>query len=82
MYTTIKLKKETKTRLSKFETVLTPGFFEDFLILPISKSWITVFGEMPKFSIKINKKGKLVFESIQSIPNWDYPGFKKISETN
>jgi len=71
-----------KSKELKFETVLTPGIFEDFLSLPLPKSWITVFGEMPKFSIKINKKGKLVFESIQSIPNWDFPGFKKISETN
>jgi len=68
----------------KFKTILTPGFFQDFLILSISKSWIIAFGEMPKFSMKINKKGKLVFESIQSIPNWDFPGFKKMShsETN
>jgi len=68
----------------KFKLILTPAFFEDFLILSLSKSWIIVFDEMPKFSMEINKKGKLVLESIQSIPNWDFQGFKKMShsETN
>jgi len=42
---------------------ITPGMFEDHLILSLSTDWLKEWKEFPQFSVGINSKGKLVIES-------------------
>lgn len=51
-------------KIGEFEPLL----FEDHLILSLDKKWLEVFGEMPKFEVKINNSGKLQITSTKSIP--------------
>lgn len=46
--------------------IVVPIFFEDNLILSLSKDWINLFEKIPEFSVRISKK-KLVLESIPTI---------------
>jgi len=39
--------------------IVSPHFFEDFLILSLSKHWINYHGQIPCFDIVINKEGRL-----------------------
>jgi hypothetical protein len=43
--------------------------FDDYLILGLSKKWLQLLGETPKFEALIDKKGKLILRSTTSIPN-------------
>jgi len=38
---------------------VTPGIFEDFLIIALSKNWLKVCKEFPRFEVTINKRGRL-----------------------
>ena len=38
-----------------------------YLILGLSKDWIKVFDELPKFESMIDKKGRLILRSTKSI---------------
>ena len=44
-----------------------PFLFENSIIISLDKKWIEVFGEIPKFEIKIDKKGRLHIISTKSI---------------
>jgi len=39
---------------------ITPYFFEDNLIISMSKDWIGVFRKIPEFEVRIDSKGRLV----------------------
>lgn len=41
---------------------ITPHFFEDKLIISLSKEWINLFNEIPKFKITLDKKNRLVLQ--------------------
>lgn len=45
-----------------------PFLFEEHILISLDKKWIEVFGELPKFEVKIDKKGKLCITSTKSIP--------------
>jgi len=44
-----------------------PFLFENSIIISLDKKWIEVFGELPKFEVKIDNKGKLHMTSTKSI---------------
>jgi hypothetical protein len=46
---------------------ITPMNFDGYLILSLSKDWINQFSGIPKFSVMINKSGKLCITSESSI---------------
>jgi hypothetical protein len=46
---------------------ITPMNFDGYLILSLSKDWINQFSGIPKFSVMINKSGKLCLISIDSV---------------
>jgi len=41
--------------------------FDEHIIISLDEKWIEVFGELPKFDVKIDKKGKLHRISTKSI---------------
>lgn len=41
--------------------------FDEHIIISLDKKWIEVFSELPKFEVKIDKKGKLHIISTKSI---------------
>lgn len=43
--------------------------FENSLVISLSKDWITLFGKIPQFTVKVNSKNKLVIESIEGVSN-------------
>jgi len=43
--------------------------FDDYLILGLSKKWMQLLGDTPRFEALIDKKGKLILRSTTSIPN-------------
>jgi hypothetical protein len=46
---------------------ITPLNFEGYLVVSLSKDWITKFPESIEFNVKINNKGKLCITSESSI---------------
>jgi hypothetical protein len=42
---------------------ISPYFFEDNLIIPLSKDWIKLFQKIPEFEIVLEKTGKLVLRT-------------------
>ena len=42
--------------------VITPYFFEDKLIISLSKEWVELFQEIPKFNIIIDNRNRLVLQ--------------------
>ncbi len=44
-----------------------PHLFEDILILGLSYTWVDMFEKIPSFTIKINKKGRLILESKEQV---------------
>ncbi len=44
--------------MRKIATVM-PYFFEDSLIIPLTKEWLNLFGTSPIFDVKIDKLGRL-----------------------
>lgn len=41
---------------------VSPLFFEDKLIISLSKEWIKLFHEIPKFKILIDNKNRLILQ--------------------
>ncbi|GEM_PF-1979097 len=41
--------------------------FDEHILISLDKKWIEVFGEIPKFEVKIDSKGKLHLVSTKSI---------------
>ena len=41
---------------------ITPYFFEDKLIISLSKEWIELFQDIPKFNVIIDAKNRLVLQ--------------------
>jgi len=48
--------------------------FEEHILISLDKKWIEIFGEIPKFEVKIDKKGKLHIISTRSIQYTKYTG--------
>jgi len=46
---------------------ITPTFFENYLILSLSKDWINKFSGIPEFVVIIDNKRRLCIASIQEI---------------
>lgn len=44
--------------------------FENYLIIGLDGKWEKLFGELPEFDAKLDKKGKLHLVSTKSIPNY------------
>jgi len=58
---------ERKKLKSKIIGKVKPHLFENNLIFGLSNQWIEKFKTIPSFSIKINKKGKLILESMELV---------------
>jgi len=50
-------------KLGEFDSFL----FEDHIIISLDRKWLEVFGELPKFEVAIDEKGKLHIKSTKSI---------------
>ena len=46
---------------------VSPFPFEDFLLISLDNKWSKIFGEIPKFEVLIDGKGKLNLKSTKSI---------------
>lgn len=46
------------------KVIVTPYLFEDSLVISLSKDWIRQFGAIPKFSVKVDSRNRLVIESV------------------
>ena len=42
---------------------ISPYFFEDKLIISLSREWMKLFNEMPKFKVFLDRKNQLVLQS-------------------
>ena len=42
---------------------ISPYFFENKLIISLSKDWVGLFKEKPKFKVTLDKKNRLVLQS-------------------
>lgn len=42
---------------------ISPYFFEDKLIISLSKEWINLFNEIPKFKVFLDGKNQLILQS-------------------
>lgn len=48
--------------MKTLESVI-PHFFEDRLIISLSKEWVDIFGKIPEFKVFIDSKNRLTLQS-------------------
>ncbi len=53
--------------MKKIQESVSTFLFDEYLILGLSKKWIEIFGELPKFDAILDKNGKLILKSTKSI---------------